>query len=184
MRPTEQCPFTRRGFLGAAGLGLTAVAASGAVGPAPQAAHAPRYELVQDGAGQKTYVLVFPPGAEVMSGLLQFARQQRLVSGNVAGIGAVSDASVAFFDRQTKEYRHIRVAEQAEVLSLTGNLSLREGSPFFHVHAVLGLPDGRARGGHLFTAHVWPTLEVVLTAWTKPVRRKLDRQTGLPLLAP
>jgi predicted DNA-binding protein with PD1-like motif len=140
--------------------------------------------VVQEGAGQKTYLLVFDQGAEVMAGLLQFAREHRLVGGSLTGIGAVSDAELAFFDRQKKEYQPIPVARQAEVLALTGNLALRDGQPFFHVHAVLGLPDGSTRGGHLVRAHVWPMLEVVLTTWTTPARRKLDRESGLPLLAP
>ena len=144
----------------------------------------PRSKVVQEGAGQTTYLLVFEKGADVMAGLLQFAREHRLVGGSLTGIGAVSDATVAFFDRQKKEYRPISVAEQAEVLALTGNLALRDKEPFFHVHTVLGLSDGSTRGGHLERAHVWPTLEVVLTAWTKSVQRTLDRETGLPLLAP
>ena len=180
----EDCPFTRRGFLTAAGLGVAAATARGAVALSPEVVRTPRYQVVQQGCSQKTYVLVFPSGAEVMAGLLRFARKHRLMSGSLVGIGAVGDANLAFFDRHKKEYRHISVAEQAEVLSLTGNLALREKEPFFHVHTVLGLPDGSTRGGHLFTAHVWPTLEVVLTTWTRPVRRQRDRETGLPLLAP
>jgi predicted DNA-binding protein with PD1-like motif len=184
MHHLDACAFTRRRFLVAAGLGVTAAAASGAVGPSGQVARVPRCEVVQHGAGQKTYLLVFGKGAEVMAGLLQFAREHRLVGGSLSGIGAVSDADLAFFDRQKKEYLHIPVPRQAEVLALTGNLALRDEQPFFHIHAVLGLPDGSTRGGHLFEAHVWPTLEVVLTTWTTPARRRLDRDTGLPLLAP
>ena len=73
---------------------------------------------------------------------------------------------------------------QAEVLSLTGNLALDYNEPFFHVHVALGLRDGSARGGHLFEATVRPTVEVVLTAYPRPVRRKIDPETGLPLLDP
>jgi len=184
MPSLEHCPCNRRRFLVTAGLGVTAAAARGAVDSSPTLAGIPRYKVVQKGADQKTYLLVFDKGAEVMAGLLQFAREHRLIGGAVSGIGAVSDAELAFFDRQKKEYRHFPVAQQAEVLSLTGNLALRDKEPFFHVHAVLGLPDGATRGGHLFKAHVWPTLEVVLTTWTTSVPRKLDRESGLPLLSP
>ena len=73
---------------------------------------------------------------------------------------------------------------QAEVLSLTGNLALRDNEPFFHIHVALGLRDGSARGGHLFEATVRPTVELVLTTYAKPVRRRVDPETGLPLLDP
>jgi hypothetical protein len=41
-----------------------------------------------------------------------------------------------------------------------------------------------ARGGHLFAATVRPTVELVLTTYPKSVRRKVDPEWGLPLLAP
>jgi hypothetical protein len=41
-----------------------------------------------------------------------------------------------------------------------------------------------ARGGHLFEATVRPTVELVLTTYPKPILRKPDPETGLPLLAP
>jgi uncharacterized protein len=61
---------------------------------------------------------------------------------------------------------------------------LYDDAPFFHVHVALGLRDGSARGGHLFEAVVRPTVELVLTTFAGPVRRKIDRETGLPLLDP
>jgi hypothetical protein len=47
-----------------------------------------------------------------------------------------------------------------------------------------GRRDGSPRGGHLFEATVRPTVELVLTAYPRPVRRKTDPETGLPLLDP
>jgi predicted DNA-binding protein with PD1-like motif len=120
----------------------------------------------------------------VIAGLLAFARKERPGAGQLSAIGAVSDAVLAFFDRTSKKYKRIPQTKQAEVVSLTGNIALKDGQPFLHVHTVLGLPDGSTRAGHLLEAHVWPTLEVVLTAWPKPVRRQRDPDTGLYLLRP
>src|SRR4051812_12944967 len=103
MRRIERPPLTRRGFLVAGGLGLTAAAMDGAAGPPEEGVQAPRSQVVQGAEGQKTYLLVFDKGAEVMAGLLRFATQHRLVGGSLTGIGAVSDATLAFFDRQKKE---------------------------------------------------------------------------------
>ena len=176
---SEQDPLNRRHFLLAAGLGAAAVPAA-----APLPAASPRAALVSQAGGSKTYLLAFDKGQEVMAGLLAFVKQKRVVAGQISAIGAVSDAVLAFFDRTKKEYQRIPVARQAEVTSLTGNVALKEGEPFLHVHAVLGLPDGSARTGHLLSAHVWPTLEVVLTAWPATVVRKLDKETRLYLLRP
>jgi predicted DNA-binding protein with PD1-like motif len=155
----------------------------GAGEPAAETADLPRAALLSDGDA-KTYLLVFRTGQEVMKGLRAFARKHQLTAGHLTGIGAVRDAVIGYFDPQTKTYLRHREEGQAEVLSLTGNLSLVEGEPFFHVHVALGRRDGSARGGHLFAATVRPTVELVLTTYPKSVRRKVDPEWGLPLLAP
>jgi uncharacterized protein len=148
----------------------------------------PRYAVVSDQGGAKTYLLAFGKGQEVMSGLQAFVKEERLYGGSLSAIGAFSDAllgsSRPIFDHVSKEYQMIPVQEQTEVVSLTGNIALVEGEARLHVHAVLGLPDGSARVGHLFEAHAWPTLEVVLTAWQKPAWRNLDEETGMQMLVP
>jgi predicted DNA-binding protein with PD1-like motif len=180
----EGCALTRRRFLAAAGLGVAAGLPAAGRAAAGDEARPPRQVLVSDQNNTKTYVLAFDKGQEVMASLLAFAKKQPLTAGGLTGIGAVSGAVLAFFDRKAREYKHIPVGEQAEVASLIGNVSLVDGEPFLHVHAVLGLPDGSARVGHVLEAHVWPTLEVVLTTWTQGVRRDRDKETCLELLRP
>jgi predicted DNA-binding protein with PD1-like motif len=175
--------MTRRCFFAAAGLAVAAPAAVGAGAPSADTDDLPNAALLSDGDA-KTYLLVFHTGQEVMKGLLAFARKHKLVAGHLTGIGAISDAVIGYFDPEKKAYLRNHEKGQAEVLSLTGNLALYNDEPFFHVHVALGLRDGSARGGHLFEATVRPTVEIVLTATSKPVRRKVDRETGLPLLDP
>ncbi len=149
----------------------------------PRDFNMPEAALLGDGEA-KTYLLVFHTGQEVMDGLLAFARKHSLVAGHLTGIGAISHAVIGYFDPQKKAYLRTQEKEQAEVISPTGNLSLYDNEPFFHVHVVLGLRDGSARGGHLFAATVCPTVELNLTASPRPIRRKIDSEIGLPLLAP
>jgi predicted DNA-binding protein with PD1-like motif len=175
-------PMTRRCFFATAGL-AAAAAAAGAGQSSATTDNLPKAALLSDGDA-KTYLLEFRTGQEVMQGLLAFARKHHLVAGHLTGIGAISDAVVGYFEPQTKSYLRIPEKGQAEVLALTGNLALYNDEPFFHVHTVLGLRDGSTRGGHLFEATVRPTVEVVLTTYPRPVRRKIDPGTGLPLLDP
>jgi uncharacterized protein len=134
------------------------------------------------GEEQKTHVLVFDKGEEVMAGLLEFARERGITSGHLTAIGAFSDVTLGFFDRKTKDYRRIPLNEQVEALSLVGDVALKDGEPQVHAHVVVGRADGTAHGGHLLEAHVWPTLEVVLTEAPAHLRRELDEETGLPLI--
>ena len=131
-----------------------------------------------------TYLLVFHTGQDVMKGLMAFAKKHDLVAGHVTGIGALSSAVIGYFDPLRNAYLRNQQNEQVELLSLTGNLSLYDNEPFFHIHVALGLRDGSARGGHLFEAIVRPTVELVLTTSPRPIRREIDRATGLPLIDP
>jgi uncharacterized protein len=138
---------------------------------------------VLDTQGPKTYLLVFDPDEEVMAGLLAFVREKQITAGHFTAIGAVSKATLGFFDRKAKDYAKIPQDGQAEVLSLIGDVAVAgDGMPGVHAHAVLGLPDGSAEGGHLIEATVWPTLEVVLTESPKHLRRTFRPALGLALI--
>ncbi|MCC6312540.1 MAG: DNA-binding protein [Thermomicrobiales bacterium] len=131
----------------------------------------------------RTYAVVFETGEEVMSGLQKFARENRLDACHFTAIGAFRDATLAFFDPDQKEYLKIPVAEQVEVLSLVGDITLDNDQPMVHAHVVVGTADGTARGGHLLQAHVRPTLEVMAVETPGPLRRRIDPESGLALIA-
>jgi uncharacterized protein len=131
---------------------------------------------------EKTFVLVFDKGNEVMAGLQDFAKQHKLNAAHFTGIGAFGDVTLGYFDRDRKDYKKISLNEQVEVLSLVGNIALGAGEPKVHAHVVLGRSDGTAHGGHLLAAHVWPTLEVIVTEEPPHLRRTIDAETGLPLI--
>ena len=131
-----------------------------------------------------TYVVVFDKGEEVISGLMQFAKAEHLSASHLTAIGAFSDVTTGYFEPHKKEYLRNKVNAQVEVLSLLGDIALYEQEPKIHAHVVIGKADGTAHGGHLLEAHVWPTLEVVITASPVHLRRQYDPETGLALIAP
>jgi predicted DNA-binding protein with PD1-like motif len=133
--------------------------------------------------GDQTYALVFDSGDDVVAGLHEFVRKLHFKSAHFSGIGGFSDVVLGYFDLDTKEYRRNPVDEQVEVVSLTGDIALDEGGqPMVHAHVVVGRADGSARAGHLLAAHARPTLEVILVQTPRHLQRKLDENTGLPLL--
>jgi len=138
-------------------------------------------KLLQE-QGQKTYVLVFDTGDEVIAGLLDFARTHDLGGSHFTAIGAFSSLVVGYFDWGKKDYKKIPLDEQVEVLSLVGDITLDEGRPKVHAHVVVGKSDGTAHGGHLLEAHVRPTLEVILVESPQHLRRQPDKASGLPLI--
>lgn len=132
--------------------------------------------------GQKVYALIFDPGDELISELEKFSRENDLLASSFKAIGAFQKATLAFFDPETHDYLEIPINEQVEVLSLVGDVSTEEGQPKIHAHVVVGQRDGNARGGHILSAYVWPTLEVVLEETPDFLRRKVDPETGLSLI--
>jgi len=193
MSAAETLPVTRRCFFARAALtaavpsiAMACLGAAPAISPATGSADFPDLPAATllNGGEAPTYLLVFHTGQEVMKGLLAFARKYDLVAGHLTGIGALSSAVIGYFDPEKNAYLRNPQNEQCELLSVAGNLALNDNEPFFHVHVSLGNRDGSARGGHLFEAIVRPTVELVLTTSPRPVRRKIDRDSGLPLLDP
>jgi uncharacterized protein len=132
--------------------------------------------------GERTYALVFDKGDSVLPELEAFARKQGIGAARFTAIGAFSAVKLGYFDRERKEYLEIPLEEQVEALSLLGDVAIHEGEPKVHAHVVVGLRDGTTRGGHLLEARVWPTLEVILEESPAYLRKRLDGDTGLPLI--
>ncbi len=72
--------------------------------------------------------------------------------------------------------------EQVELLSLIGDVALKDGQPQVHAQVVVGRSDGTAHGGHLLEARVRPTCELILTESPAHLQKQLDPETGLALI--
>jgi predicted DNA-binding protein with PD1-like motif len=81
-------------------------------------------------------------------------------------------------------YHRIPVNEQAEVLSLIGDVSTFDGRPVVHMHAVLGKSTGAPIGGHVFELNVNPTLEIFMTVNTESLKRRPDDASGMKVIDP
>jgi hypothetical protein len=140
--------------------------------------------LIHEHQGERTFALIFETGDEVMSILTGFARANGLGAARLTAIGAFREATLGYFDWEKKEYKKIPISEQVEVLSLIGDVALKDGEPTVHAHVVVGRSDGSTRGGHLLEAHVRPTLEVILVESPAHLRKAHDPESGLALIRP
>ncbi|HEY2992587.1 MAG TPA: PPC domain-containing DNA-binding protein [Methylomirabilota bacterium] len=131
---------------------------------------------------ERTFVVVFDKGEEVVEGLSAFASRESLRASQITAIGALSDVTLGYFDRESRQYQKIPLPEQVEVLSLLGVVTLDGEKPKVHSHIVVGRRDGRAHGGHLLEGHVWPTLEVIIEESPRHLQRRHDAASGLALI--
>jgi predicted DNA-binding protein with PD1-like motif len=139
-------------------------------------------KLLHHEMGLKMFAIVFDKGDEVRESVLEFANTNRLADSQLTAIGAFSEVTLGYFDRQQKTYRKIPLKEQVEVLCLAGNIVQKDGRPSLHAHVVVGKADGTAHGGHLLSARVWPTLEMIVSEMPVRLRRAYDEETGLTLI--
>src|SRR5260370_24719232 len=95
--------------------------------------------------GPAVWALVLERGDEAIAGLTAFAREKGLAGSQLTAIGAFSDVTLGYFERNLHEYRRIRLEEQVEVLSLNGDIALENGQPKVHAHVVIGRGDATVR---------------------------------------
>ena len=95
--------------------------------------------------------------------ILRIARKEGIRTARVEAIGVVSGATLAYFNQKTKKYEEHHYKGELEVASMIGNITLKEGKPFLHMHVALARRDMSVVGGHLISAEPHPFLEVVIT---------------------
>jgi uncharacterized protein len=141
-------------------------------------------QLLNPGEATKQYAVIFYQGDEAFSGLLEFAEKYQVTSAHFTAIGALSGATVGWFDPQRKMYKKIPIVGQHEVIGMSGDIALYQGKPVVHTHMIVGNSDGTARAGHVLDAYVSPTLEVMVTVDPITMQKRLDPATDLTLIDP
>jgi predicted DNA-binding protein with PD1-like motif len=131
---------------------------------------------------ERTWILVFEHGDAVVEGLVAFAREHDIRGARLWGIGALEDVELGFYRKEKRDYDRSSLVEELELLSLNGNLSITAEGPRVHAHVVLGRADGTAHGGHLFEAHVGPTVEAFVVESPSDLQREMDERFRLPLI--
>lgn len=143
-----------------------------------------KVRLLSENRGVKHYAIVLAKGDEVMSGLTDFARQNKVTSASFTAIGAFSRATVAWFDDTRKEFKLVPINQQVELVSMIGDIALSGDQPVVHTHVAVASSDGTVRGGHVIEAYVFPTLELFITVYPTALHKQLDEATGLKLIDP
>ena len=136
----------------------------------------------QSFTAHRDHLLVLDPGDEFFASLTDFAKKNRIEGGSFSAIGAFEQATIAYWNRQSKEYENIGVDEQVEVLALSGSIARAGDDIKIHAHVVLGRRYGSAIGGHLIRGVVFPTLEIFVADYGTRLTRAKDDATGLWLV--
>ena len=133
-------------------------------------------------APRASFLIAFDKDDDVLDTLRTFAESNRIRGGYFIAIGGFRSATIAYWNPATKEYEHIEVGEQVEVVSMAGDVGVTDAETKLHAHVTLGRRDGSTIGGHLVKATVFPTLEMHLIDYGTEVVRATDEETGLSLI--
>ena len=129
------------------------------------------------------YVLRVDKGEEVVETITTFCEDKNIRLASISGIGATNNATIVLFESGKKLYHKETFADDMEILSLTGNISTKDDKPYIHLHIILSTSDHKAIGGHLNSAIISVTCEIVLTiiGTGETVYREFNEEIGLNL---
>lgn len=85
-------------------------------------------------------------GEDLLDGLSRAIGELGIEAGTLQVIGGLEEAAVGYFDTEAAEYVTTRTGH-VEISGL-GNISLRDGEPFVHLHLTVSGRDGAALAGH------------------------------------
>ncbi len=123
--------------------------------------------------GDGQYLIRVDLGEEISETLTSFFKKEGIAFGSIRGIGAAKNVELGYLDMNTKQYRRWTIEEDLEILSLSGNITVKEGAPFAHLHGVFSDKLFRVHGGHFFKGTVSCTGEFFLHgASDTPISRR------------
>ena len=131
---------------------------------------------------KRTFVGRIPHGSDLLNSLTDFVKEKGIKPGRLQMIGAVQRAVAGFYDSEAEKYENFVFEKPMEVLSFTGNVSLKDGQPFIHAHITLGDEKGQSFGGHLMEGTTVFAAEFIIQEFEgEDLERKFDKTTGLAL---
>jgi len=127
-----------------------------------------------------SWLVVFDKDQPVNSTLTKIVEREGIVGGFLTGIGAIKNVELGFYHLHQKDYHRQTFSKgDFELLSLNGNISLKDGQPYVHTHTTIGDDQFRVFGGHMFEALVAVTAEIYITPFCLMPTRELQQSLGL-----
>lgn len=117
-------------------------------------------------------------GEDVLKTLTSFCKENEIENGYLRGIGAVQWLECGYYELETKEYHFQEYDKMVEVVSMMGNIMLKENTPFLHVHAVFTDTTNNAFGGHVSEMKVGVIIDVL----PSHIAREANEEIGLSLI--
>ena len=128
------------------------------------------------------YFLRIDKGEEILATLKKFCEEEKITLAEVKALGAVDDFNVGLFDVNEKKYHTNHFQFPAEIVSLWGTVTTKDGNFYPHIHMSAADEKGNVFGGHLNNAKVSATCEMIIDVIPDgKIERKFSEEVGLNL---
>lgn len=140
-----------------------------------------KYEL------KETLIGRLPHNGDLLEELNAFCIEKDVRTGWISLIGAVKKIKLGFYNQQEQKYilsdeKNAQNDRPLEIASCTGNISIKEGKPFVHLHIVVSDEEDKAFGGHVMPGTIIFAGEFMIHSFEgEELVREFDAETGLPL---
>ena len=121
-------------------------------------------------------------GDRLMESTQKIATTENVKMASINGIGACSKIEMGYIDLSIKEYVFKTFEGNLEILQATGNITLKDGEPFPHIHISVSNDECKAFGGHLNEATISATFEGVMQIIDYEIHREFNEDLGLALM--
>ena len=139
--------------------------------------------ILQD---KNKYVLKADVGEEVISQLQEFCKENKIEAASFFAIGAAKELKLGWYDVGAKEYTWKEFAEKLEIVSLLGNIAVRqpaeEKEVIAHAHGSFSNQHMQLLGGHVEKLVVGAACEIVLEKLEGHIEKAYDDEIGLNLM--
>lgn len=120
-------------------------------------------------------------GEEILECIKKIALKEDIKLANINALGATNNFVVGVFKTDEKKYYSNEFKGDFEIVSLTGTINTMNDEFYTHIHMSAGNDKGQVFGGHLNSAIVSATCEMVINIIDGRVDRYFDEDIGLNL---
>lgn len=131
---------------------------------------------------ENTIIARIDKGEEITEKLKEIAEKENIKTAAVQALGAIDIFTAGAFKPLEKQYVSNEFKGNFEIVSLTGTVTSMNGGFYSHLHISAGNEKGEVFGGHLNSAFVSATCEMVINIFPGEIERQFNEEIGLNLL--
>ena len=120
-------------------------------------------------------------GEEIIEKIKEIVLKENIKLANINALGATNDFTVGVYNVEEKKYYSNEFKGNFEIVSLTGTINTMNDEFYTHIHMSAGNDKGEVFGGHLNSATVSATCEIIINIINGKVDRNFNKEIGLNL---